>query len=152
MLFFAFSAASAPAQNILHINAAKPAPAPRPVIAHLGTSRAADGQTLTVNSRYLMLNGKPWLPVMGEFHYSRMPVSEWEPEILKMKAAGVQIISTYVFWNHQEEVEGHFDWSGRRNLRHFVELCAKHGMYVYPRIGPWAHGESRNGGVSHWVL
>lgn len=99
-----------------------------------------------------MLNGKPWLPVMGEFHYSRVPVSEWEPEILKMKAAGVQIISTYVIWNHQEEVQGQFDWSGRRNLRHFVQLCAKNGMYVFPRIGPWAHAEARNGGFPDWVL
>jgi len=99
-----------------------------------------------------MLDGKPWLPVMGEFHYSRLPVSEWEPEILKMKAAGVQIISTYVIWNHQEEVQGKFDWSGRRNLRHFVQLCAKNGMYVFPRIGPWAHAEARNGGFPDWVL
>lgn len=152
MLLLGCFTISAHAQNIVRINATKPAPPPKPVIAHLGTSRAADGQTLTVNSRYLMLDGKPWLPVMGEFHYSRVPVSEWEPEILKMKAAGVQIISTYVIWNHQEEVEGQFDWSGRRNLRHFVQLCAKNGMYVFPRIGPWAHAEARNGGFPDWVL
>lgn len=151
-LLLAVTSASASAQNIVPINAATPAPPPRPVQAQLGTSKAADGQTLTVNSRYLVLNGKPWLPVMGEFHYSRVPVREWEPEILKMKAAGVQIISTYVIWIHQEEVQGHFDWSGRRNLRHFVELCAKNGMYVYPRIGPWAHAEARNGGLPDWVL
>lgn len=99
-----------------------------------------------------MLDGKPWLPVMGEFHYSRVPVSEWKPEILKMKAAGVQIISTYVIWIHQEEVQGHFDWSGRRNLRRFVKLCAQNGMYVFLRIGPWVHGEVRNGGLPDWVL
>lgn len=151
-LLFALFAASAPAQNILHINASTPAPKPRPVLARLGTTRALDGHTLTVNSRYLLLNGKPWLPVMGEFHYSRVPVRQWEPEILKMKAAGVQIISTYVLWNQQEEVQGRFDWSGRRNLRHFVRLCAKNGMYVYPRIGPWAHAEARNGGFPDWVL
>lgn len=89
---------------------------------------------------------------MGEFHFSRYPEQEWEPEILKMKAAGVQIVATYIFWIHHEEVEGQFDWSGQRNLRHFVELCAKHGLYVYPRIGPWAHGEARNGGLPDWVV
>jgi hypothetical protein len=41
---------------------------------------------------------------MGEFHYSRYPESEWESEILKMKAGGVQIVSTYVIWIHHEEV------------------------------------------------
>jgi hypothetical protein len=139
-------------QNVLRIDATAPASKPQPVQAQLGTSIAPDGQTLTVNSRYLMLNGKPWLPVMGEFHYSRVPEREWEDDILKMKADGVQVISTYVIWIHQEEVEGQFDWSGRRNLRRFVELCAKHGMYVYPRIGPWVHAEVRNGGLPDWVL
>ena len=108
--------------------------------------------TLSVNSRYLMLDGKPWLPVMGEFHYSRYPRQYWEEEILKMKAGGVQIIATYVFWIHHEEIEGQFVWTGDRDLRQFVRLCARHGMYVYPRIGPWAHGEVRNGGFPDWLL
>jgi hypothetical protein len=99
-----------------------------------------------------MRDGKPWLPVMGEFHYTRYPESYWEEEILKMKASGVNVISTYIFWIHHEEIEGQFDWSGRRNLRKFAELCAKHGMLFYPRIGPWAHGEVRNGGLPDWVL
>jgi len=110
-----------------------------------------DGRMLGVNSRYLVLDGKPWLPVMGEFHFSRYPRKFWEEEILKMKAGGVQIISTYVFWIHHEEVEGEFDWSGERDLRAFVELCGKNGLYVYPRIGPWAHGEVRNGGFPDWL-
>ncbi|MGA7858024.1 MAG: beta-galactosidase, partial [Terracidiphilus sp.] len=89
---------------------------------------------------------------MGEFHFSRYPEAYWEEEILKMKASGVRIISTYVFWIHIEEVEGQFDWSGQRNLREFALLCAKHGMLLYPRIGPWAHGEARNGGLPDWVV
>jgi hypothetical protein len=89
---------------------------------------------------------------MGEFQFSRYPASEWEDEILKMKASGVQIVSTYVFWIHIEEIEGHFDWTGQRSLRQFVELCKKHGMYVWARIGPWDHGECRNGGFPDWLL
>lgn len=139
-------------QDAVFIDASAPVVAPAPVAAQLGSSTRPDGETLTVNSQYLLLNGKPWLPVMGEFHFSRYPEKEWEPEILKMKAAGVQIVATYIFWIHHEEVEGQFDWSGQHNLRHFVELCAKHGLYVYPRIGPWAHGEARNGGLPDWVV
>jgi beta-galactosidase len=140
------------AQNILQVDASAPIPEAQPVAAAPGTYRSANGETLSMNSRYLMLNGRPWLPVMGEFHYSRVPEADWEDEILKMKAGGVQIISVYVIWIHQEEVKGQFDWNGRRDLRHFVELCAKHHMYVYVRIGPWTHGESRNGGFPDWLL
>jgi hypothetical protein len=140
------------AQNLVTIDATAPVQPPTPVEATLGSSRNLQGQAIGVNSEYLTLDGKPWLPVMGEFHYSRYPESEWEQEILKMKAAGVQVVSTYVIWIHQEQKEGVFDWSGQRDLRRFVQLCAKHGMYAYPRIGPWSHAETRNGGLPDWVL
>jgi hypothetical protein len=110
------------------------------------------GKQLQVNSRYLTLNGVPQIPVMGELQFSRMPQARWEDEILKMKAAGINIIATYVFWNHHEEVEGEFDWQGNKDLRSFVKLCQKNGLLVYPRIGPWSHGEARNGGTPDWIL
>jgi hypothetical protein len=152
LCFLVIGACIASAQNVMTIDATAPVPQPQPVEAKLGTSRNLQGQVLSVNSQYLTLDGKPWLPVMGEFHFSRYPASEWEQEILKMKAAGVQIVSTYIIWIHHEETEGVFDWTGQRDLRAFVELCGKHGMYVYPRIGPWAHAEVRNGGLPDWVL
>lgn len=114
--------------------------------------RSPNGHTLGANSRFLTLDGAPWFPVMGEFHFTRYPESEWEQELLKMKAGGVQIVSTYLFWIHHEEIKGQFDWAGRRDLHHFVELCAKHGLYVWLRVGPWAHGECRNGGFPDWLV
>ena len=125
---------------------------PRPSSYHGGKLSSSSGHTIGINSMYLTMDGRPWLPVMGEFHYSRVPESEWEEQLLKMKSAGVQIVSTYVIWIHHEEIEGKFDWSGRRNLRRFVELCGKHGLYVIVRIGPWTHGEVRNGGFPDWLL
>jgi hypothetical protein len=134
------------------VDASRPMPAPAPADFHGGTAINPRSKTIGLNERYLTLDGQPWLPVMGEFHYTRVPRKEWEEEILKMKAAGVDIIATYVIWIHHEETEGHFDWSDERDLRSFVELCARHNMLVYPRIGPWAHGEVRNGGFPDWLL
>ncbi|NMA84712.1 MAG: hypothetical protein GX962_12730, partial [Epulopiscium sp.] len=34
------------------------------------SGRSAKGDKYEVNSKYLMKNGKPILPVMGEFHFS----------------------------------------------------------------------------------
>ena len=131
---------------------ASSAPArPSPLSFDAG-GRSPRGRVLGIDSRYLVLDGKPWFPVMGEFHYSRYPARDWERELLKMKAGGIQVVSTYVFWIHHEEVEEQFDWSDRRDLRHFVELAGKHGMFVWVRIGPWDHGEVRNGGLPDWVI
>ncbi|MBB5057262.1 hypothetical protein HDF16_001947 [Granulicella aggregans] len=146
-----FICAQAPASPVtITVDASTPIPPPETGFLHMGGT-SPNGHSLQVNSRYLVLDGKPWLPVMGELHYSRLPESEWEDEILKMKSAGIDVISTYVFWIHHEEIEGQFDWTGQRDLRHFVELCAKHGMYVWLRPGPWAHGEARNGGFPDWL-
>jgi hypothetical protein len=116
---------------------------------------APDGngaRSLVVTSRYLERDGRPWLPVMGEFHYSRYPAEEWEVELRKMRAGGIDVVASYVFWNHHEDPEGVFDWSGRRDLRRFATLAAKVGLGFFLRPGPWVHAESRNGGFPDWLV
>lgn len=110
------------------------------------------GKEILLNSKYITIGGKPVIPVMGEMHFSRCPKAEWEDRILKMKANGITIIATYVFWIFHEEMEGQFDWRGDNDFRSFIQLCQKHHLYVYPRIGPWCHGEVRNGGTPDWIL
>ncbi len=127
-------------------------PPPQATGFNMGESHRPDGTALTLDSDSLLLNGKPWTPVMGEFHYTRYPESEWREELLKMKAGGVDTVATYVFWIHHEEIEGQFDWSGRRDLRRFVQLCGEIGLKVIVRCGPWDHGEVRNGGLPDWLL
>ena len=77
----------------------------------------------TWNRQHLIRDGRPWLPMMGEFHYTRYPRGEWRRELEKMKACGVDIVATYVFWIHHEEKEGQFDFTGCRDLRAFLTAC-----------------------------
>jgi hypothetical protein len=137
--------------GVIAIDASRPVLAPATDFLRMG-GKSSNGHEIAVNSRYLTLDKRPWLPAMGEFHFSRYPEKYWEEEILKIKAGGIRIVSTYIFWIHHEEIEGQFDWQGQRDLRRFVELCGQHGMYVFVRIGPWAHGEARNGGFPDWLL
>ncbi|WP_140986364.1 beta-galactosidase [Asticcacaulis tiandongensis] len=134
------------------VDAATPPEAPREGLLNLGSNTAPDGRVLSVNNRYLMLNNQPVLPVMGEFHYTRFPEAYWEEQLLKMKAAGVNVIATYVIWQHHQEQPDSFNWSGNRDLRRFIQLAQKHDLYVYLRPGPWAHAEVRFGGVPDWVV
>ena len=113
--------------------------------------RNIKGDTIGVNSFYLERNGKPFIPVIGEFHFSRYPHQYWDEELKKMKAGGISIIATYVFWNMHEFKEGKFDWTGDLNVRQFTELCARNGLDVLMRVGPFAHGEIRNGGLPDWL-
>ena len=100
----------------------------------------------------LRFDGRPAVPVMGEIHYSRLPAAEWPQAVRRMKEGGVTIVATYIFWNHIEEQEGVFDWSGQRSLRDFLEVCRAEAMPVVVRMGPFCHGEARNGGIPDWVF
>ena len=113
---------------------------------------AADIPTVTWDKYSLIIDGRRVCPVMGEVHYSRIPAEEWAEEVRKMKEGGVTMIATYVFWNHVEEQEGIFRWDGQRNLRQFVEVCKAEALPVVLRIGPFCHGEVRNGGIPDWIF
>jgi hypothetical protein len=152
IVLFAFGAIPSARAELLSVDATAQAAAPETGLLKMGSSASPDGHTMGVNSQYLTRDGKPWLPVMGEFHYTRVPRPDWETEILKMKTAGVDIVSTYVIWMHHEEQPGKFLWSDDHDLRGFVELCAKHGLYVAVRPGPWVHSEVRFGGIPDWVV
>ena len=90
----------------------------------------ANGQMLSIGNYYLSLDGKPFFGICGEAHFSRINRELWEDEIIKMKAGGLNMIATYIFWIHHEEIEGTFDFSGNKDLRLFLELCKKNHMYV----------------------
>lgn len=117
----------------------------------MGTPTNPKGEAITLNNYYLMKGGKPWFPVMGEIHYARYTNNLWDDAIKKMKAGGLNIVATYCFWNHHEEIEGEFDFTGRRDLKRFVQTCKENQMYVLLRIGPFCNGEMRNGGIPDWV-
>ena len=110
-----------------------------------------DGNLYEVDNLGFLRNGKRFLPIMGEFHYARFEPEDWEKALLKMRAGGVNIVSTYVFWIHHEEREGEWDFSGSRNLRGFLQICRELNFPVWLRIGPWCHGECRHGGFPDWV-
>lgn len=119
---------------------------------NMGTAVNPEGTSLSMDSRSILMDGKPIIPVMGELHFARVPESEWRRELLKMKAGGINIVASYIFWIHHEEIEQEYDWSSQRNLGKFVELCDELGLPVILRIGPWCHGEVRHGGFPSWMV
>lgn len=47
-----------------------------PADFHVRFATSPQGNTIGMNARYLTLNQKPWLPVMGEFQFTRVPESQ----------------------------------------------------------------------------
>lgn len=110
------------------------------------------GEVVSVNREHFSKNGQPWFPITGEFHFTRYPSEHWKEALQRCKAGGLDMIATYVFWIHHEEIEGQFKWNDRYDLKNFITLCGEVGLKVILRIGPWDHGEVRNGGYPDWLL
>ena len=121
-LAFALYATTFHAQQIYELSA--PAKEKTIYTGHLkmGGSNPSGGN-ISVNSYYMSIDGKPVIPVMGEFHFTRYPRAQWEQEIVKMKAGGVNVLPTYIFWGLHEEEEGKFCWSGNKDLRLHTRLA-----------------------------
>lgn len=117
---------------------------------HLNVSRF-DGR-IQLTNLYIEEDGKPRTYVSGEFHYSRYSSEQWEDEILKMKAGGIDVIATYCFWIHHEYKKGQWNFSGDMDLKKFIALCAKHEMKVLLRVGPYCHGEVLLGGMPAYAF
>lgn len=141
-----------PRPESLKIDLSRVRPAVQGATFNFGTASGRGRPTIQVDRTCLWRDGTPWLPTMGEFHYSRYPQEEWRDELLKIKAGGIEIVATYVFWIHHEEIRGEFDFTGCHELRRFIELCKELDLALVLRIGPWAHGEVRNGGLPEWLL
>lgn len=107
---------------------------------------------LALTSRSIHRNGKPWIPVTGEIHYSRVPRHRWADALRLMKAGGITVVATYVFWiHHQEHEQSAPRFDDNLDLAAFIGLCDELGLEVILRLGPWCHGEVRNGGHPDWV-
>ena len=120
---------------------------------HIKVGGADDkGNRIDVTNLYFTKNDVPWIGVMGEFHFARCKREDWNDVLSKMKAGGVTVVATYLFWIYHEEIEGEFDFSGDLDIRAFILECQKVGLETVIRIGPWAHGECRNGGFPDWLM
>ncbi|KZE88578.1 beta-galactosidase [Microbacterium sp. TNHR37B] len=101
---------------------------------------------LSATDRTFRRDGVPVIPVSGEIHYSRTPRARWAERLRQLRAGGITIASTYVFWNHHVRADDTTSFSGQLDLAAFVDEVAAAGLDLVLRIGPWVHGEARNGG------
>jgi beta-galactosidase len=103
------------------------------------------------DGRGFIINGKRTFICSGSFHYARVPEKLWRNRLLKMKRAGFNTVQTYVFWNFQEPDKNVFNWKGRADLSHFLDLVHQMDMYALVRCGPYDCAEWDSGGYPVWL-
>ncbi|XP_043854454.1 beta-galactosidase-1-like protein 2 [Dromiciops gliroides] len=110
---------------------------------HLGLQ--AEGQNF-------ILEGNPFQILGGSIHYFRVPREYWRDRLLKLKACGLNTLTTYIPWNLHEPERGKFNFSGNLDVEAFVQMAADIGLWVILRPGPYICSEWDLGGLPSWLL
>ncbi|KAL5497548.1 hypothetical protein EMCRGX_G014039 [Ephydatia muelleri] len=110
------------------------------------------GTSLDASAPRFRLHGKNFTILSGAIHYFRVVPAYWEDRLLKLKAMGLNTVETYMPWNLHEPFPNKFDFSGILNVKEFVLLAKKLGLYVIMRPGPYICAEWDHGGLPAWLL
>jgi len=101
-----------------------------------------------------IINGEKDYMVSGEFHYFRVPRSDWARRMRLFKEAGGNTIATYVPWLIHEPEEGHILFGDRdeRDLAGFLETAKQEEVMVILRPGPYQYSELVHAGLPTWLV
>ncbi|KAM3864817.1 beta-galactosidase [Diretmus argenteus] len=97
-------------------------------------------------------DGEEFRYISGSILYSRIPRLYWKDRLLKMYMAGLNAIQTYIPWNYHEQSPGQYNFSGDRDVLHFLQLAQDIGLLVVLRPGPYICAEWDMGGLPAWLL
>lgn len=103
---------------------------------------------VSYDGRAVLINNERKLLVAGSMHYPRSTPSMWPRLMSQAKTGGLDVVSTYVFWNLHEVPNASsphgfsYDFeTGRRNLTGFLAEAQKNNLFVFLRIGPFVCSE-----------
>ncbi|MGH0175228.1 UNVERIFIED_CONTAM: hypothetical protein FKN15_012991 [Acipenser sinensis] len=106
---------------------------------------------LQADSPEFQLGGEVFRILGGSIHYFRVPREYWRDRLLKMKACGLNTLTTYVPWNLHEPERGTFNFKGNLDLEAYIKLAGELGLWVILRPGPYICAEWDLGGLPSWL-
>jgi beta-galactosidase len=111
-------------------------------------------QNLTFDTLSYRIGNSPAYLLSGEFHYFRVPKTDWRRRMKLFKKAGGNILATYIPWLLHEPEEGHFTWGETADwldLEGFLQTAQEENLYVIARPGPYQYSELIYDGLPAWL-
>ncbi|MGH7969974.1 MAG: beta-galactosidase, partial [Limisphaerales bacterium] len=115
-------------------------------------SSQGPAHTFSWQDEQFLLDGKPFQVLSGEMHYARIPREYWRDRLKKLRAMGLNTVSTYMFWNFHEPRPGEFTFRGRHDAAAFIRTAQEEDLWVILRPGPYSCAEWDFGGFPGWLL
>jgi beta-galactosidase len=99
----------------------------------------------------IVLDGVPRVLLCASLFPFRLPREQWADRIADVRRLGYDFIDLIVPWNFHETSPGTFDFTGRRDVEHFLRLVNDAGLLVLARPGPYICAEYDGGGYPAWL-
>lgn len=99
----------------------------------------------------LTIDGVPRVLLCSSLFPFRIARSQWRSRIRAVAALGYHCLDVYFPWNHFEISPGVWDFTGERDMAHFLELARDEGLLVLARPGPYVCSEWDGGGLPAWL-
>jgi hypothetical protein len=138
-----------------------------------GAADAADGADggdasvpphVVIRGGALLIDGVPTFLYGGDLHYFRVRAPDydaattqamWASTMDQMRAAGMNLVTTYAPWDYHNTSDGTWDFTGARDLGAFLKLACDKNMWVVLKPGPlitaeWPRGFGTYGAVPEW--
>ncbi|OWA50338.1 Beta-galactosidase [Hypsibius exemplaris] len=109
-------------------------------------------RSFEVGKDCFLKDGQPFRYISGSFHYWRQPPEYWEDTFMKMRAAGLNTVQTYLNWNLHEPEPLQYNFDGEVDIRRYFQTAQKCGLLVVLRPGPFIDAEVDMGGLPYWLL
>ncbi|KAG8231348.1 hypothetical protein J437_LFUL012258 [Ladona fulva] len=97
-------------------------------------------------------DGLPFRYVSGSLHYFRVPATYWRDRLQKLRAAGLNAVSTYVDWSKHEPQPDEYNFTDDLDIARFIQIAQEEDLYVILRPGPYICAERDMGGFPPWLL
>ncbi|MEQ2292888.1 hypothetical protein AMECASPLE_027427 [Ameca splendens] len=107
---------------------------------------------LSANSSQFTLEGEPFRILGGSVHYFRVPRAYWRDRLMKMKACGINTLTTCVPWSLHQPEKGAFNFHTQLDLEAFISLAGELGLWVILCPGPYISADIDLGGLPSWLL
>jgi beta-galactosidase GanA len=112
----------------------------------------------------LLIDGEPTFLYGGEVQYFRVRAADfdadethrmWAETLDTMKAAGMNLVTTYAAWDYHQIGPDQWDFTGARDVGAFIDMACDKGFYVIYKPGPlitaeWPRGFGSFGAVPEW--
>lgn len=129
-----------------------------------GAGGASGAPHVVLESGELRIDGTPTFLYGGDLHYFRVRAADydatktqamWAESLDLMKAAGMNLVTTYAPWDYHELAAGQWDFGGARDVGKFVQMACERDLWVVFKPGPlitaeWPRGFGTFGAVPAW--